>query len=53
MNMWSMEVASDKLRDRTGLECIRVVMQRSRLKWFGLVERMGDSNWVKSQEYEC
>ncbi len=29
-----------------GLECISVVMQRGRLRWFGLVERMGDGNWV-------
>ncbi len=39
-------VVNDELRDRMGLECISVVMQRSRLRWFGHVERMGDNNWV-------
>ncbi len=29
-----------------GLECISVVMQRGRLRWFGHVEWMGDGGWV-------
>ncbi len=39
--------ANDELRDRTGLECISVVMQRGRLRWFGHVERMEKGNWVR------
>ncbi len=31
-------VANDELRDRMGLDCISVVMQRGRLRWFGYVE---------------
>ncbi len=41
---WSLH---NTLRDRMGLQCISVVMQRSRLRWFGHEERMGDGNWVK------
>ncbi len=34
-----LRVASDELRDTMGLECISVVIRRSRLRWFGHVER--------------
>lgn len=37
----------ENLRGRLGLECIGVVLRRSRLRWFGHVERMEDDNWVK------
>ncbi len=37
-----LRVANDELRDRMGLECNSVVMQRGRLRWFGHVERTGD-----------
>ena len=40
-------IASEDLRERLGLECIGVVLRRGRLRWFGHVERMEDSNWVK------
>ncbi len=39
-------VTNDELRDRMSLECTSVVMKRSRLRWFGHVERTGDGNWV-------
>ncbi len=39
-------VTNDELRDRIGLKCTSVVMKRSRLRWFGHVERTGDGNWV-------
>ncbi len=41
-----LRIANNELRDRIGLECISVVMQRDRLRWFGHVERMGNGNWV-------
>ncbi len=41
------KAANVELRDRIGLECISAVMQRSRLRWFGHVEKMGDGNWMK------
>ncbi len=37
-------VVNDDLKDRMGLECISVVMWRSRLRWFGYVERMVGGN---------
>ncbi len=40
-------VEKDELKDRMGLECISVVMQRGRLRWFGHAERLGGGNWVK------
>ncbi len=40
-------VANNEPRDILELACINVVMWRGRLRWFGLVERMGDGNWVK------
>ncbi len=48
-------VANDKLRDRMGLECMSVVMQRGRLRWFGHVEQMGEgtSNWMNEEGQEC
>ena len=37
---------SSVLRDRLGLESVREVMRRKRLRWFGHVERRGEDNWV-------
>ncbi len=43
-----MQGTDDELRDGLDLECIlSVVMRKGRLRWFGHVERMDDSNKVK------
>ncbi len=42
-----MLVANDELRYAVSLKCISMVMRRNRLGWFGHIERMGDSTWVK------
>ena len=38
---------NDTLRRRTGIEPVGVVMMRSRLRWFGHVERKEGTDWVK------
>jgi len=45
--------SSQALRARLGLASIRESLQSRRLRWFGHVERMGESNWVsKSRTYQ-
>ena len=39
-------IPSEELRGRLGLEDIRSVIRRRRLRWFGHVERSGES-WIK------
>ena len=39
--------SSQELRDRCGLESIRLSLQRQRLRWFGHVERLDVDNWVR------
>jgi len=38
---------SEKLRELLGLEPVRLMIKKSRLRWFGHVERKDDNNWVK------
>jgi hypothetical protein len=40
-------ITSAELRKRIGVEAISVVMRRSRLRWFGHVERKENEDWVK------
>ena len=37
---------SSDLREKLGLRDIREVMRRTRLRWYGHVERCGEDNWV-------
>jgi len=38
---------SSELRERLGIECIKSCIRKSRLRWFGHVERQHDDSWVK------
>jgi len=38
---------SEELRELSGLEPVRMMINKSRLKWFGHVERKDDNDWVK------
>ena len=40
-------ISSQVLRERLGIEAIKDVVRRNRLRWFGHVERKEDSSWVK------
>ena len=35
-----------KLRERFGINDIRTVLRRSRLRWFGHVQRKDENDWV-------
>jgi hypothetical protein len=39
---------SDELRNRLGIEDIVDVVRKSRLRWFGHVERRGDNEWISA-----
>ena len=41
-------ICSMELLDRLGIECVSVIVRRSRLRWFGHVERLDADNWVSS-----
>ena len=41
-------ITSGKLREKMGVECINLLIRRGRHRWNGHVERMDDSDWVKS-----
>jgi len=38
---------SEELRELVGLEPVRLMIKKSRLRWFGHVERKDDNDWVK------
>ena len=38
---------SEELRELLGLEPVSLMIKKSRLSWFGHVERKGDNDWVK------
>jgi len=38
---------SEELRELLGLEPITLMIKKSRLRWFGYVERKDDNDWVK------
>ena len=38
---------SEELRELLGLEPVSLMMKKSRLRWFGHVERKDDNDWVK------
>jgi hypothetical protein len=40
-------VPSEELRAWVGVETIRDVCRKNRLRWFGHLERKGDDDWVK------
>jgi len=40
------KMASAELNSRLSIECITNVVRRSRLGWFGQVERMDSDDWV-------
>ena len=40
-------LSSDELMKRIGLEGIKSLLRRRRLRWFGHVERKDDNDWVK------
>jgi len=39
---------SEELREHLGLEPVSLMIKKSRLRWFGHVERKYDNDWVKS-----
>ena len=44
---------SKELRERLGVDDIALVLQQNRLRWYGLVLRKDDDDWVKKcMEYE-
>ena len=38
---------SEELGELLGLEPVSLMIKKSRLRWFGLVERKDDNDWVK------
>jgi len=38
---------SEELRELLGLEPVSLTIKKSRLRWFGRVERKDDNDWVK------
>ena len=38
---------SEELRELLGLEPVCLIINKSRLRWFGHVERKDDNDWVK------
>ena len=38
---------SKELRELSGLEPVSLMIKKSRLRWFGHVERKDDNDWVK------
>ena len=38
---------SEELRELLGLELVSLMIKKSRLRWFGHVERKDDNDWVK------
>jgi len=38
---------SEELRELLGLEPVSLMIKKSRLRWFGQVERKDDNEWVK------
>jgi len=38
---------SEELRELLGLESVSLMIKRSRLRWFGQMERKDDNDWVK------
>ena len=38
---------SEELRELLGLEPVSLMIRKSRLRWFGHVERKDDNDWVK------
>ena len=42
--------SSEELRQRLGIDSALDVIRRSRLRWFGHVERKEDDDWVKAHQ---
>ena len=42
---WQAE--SEELRELLGLEPVSLMIKKSRLNWFGHVERKNDNDWIK------
>ena len=40
-------LSNKALRGRLGIDCVSDLVRRSRLRWFGHVERKDDQQWVK------
>jgi len=43
---------SEELRELSGLEPVSLMIKKSRLRWFGHVERKDDNDWVKCITWE-
>ena len=43
---------SEELRELLGLEPVSLMIIKSRLRWFGHVERKDDNDWVKRITWE-
>jgi len=42
-----MKEKSEELRELLGLEPVSLMIKKSRLRWFGHVDRKDDNDWVK------
>ena len=40
-------IKSEELRKKLGIEAVRVVLKKGRLRWWGHVERREDTHWLK------
>ena len=43
---------SEELRELLGLDPVSLMIKKSRLRWFGRVERKDDNDWVKRITWE-
>jgi len=43
---------NEELRELLGLEPVSLMIKKSRLRWFGHVERKDDNDWVKRITWE-
>jgi len=51
MDVWGVKLnerkKSEALRELLGLEPVSLMIKKSKLRWFGHVERKDDNDWVK------